>query len=1190
MSESPYQYGQSSGKQPYAPFPPSQVLPNAPSSQFRSNPMNPANLPGNFASVNNSYDFNANRIPGLGFGVPSSLPPAPYFAPSAMANITPWQSQPPVSQTPLQPLQQPEQQTRVTMEQESQKNISLSDKTKTAPGRSGTGSALEEGELSEEGEFEDLYEPKVLHEAAVPTPEQLTRTSSSIAHPLGSAGDADGSSIYDARSPQDDAMINSTVASMPDAEPDYSLNEDHEATQPERERSGSYSPYLSPREIQRRASVTKVPQNAKGPAPHYPKEPNGKAAVSETQPSSQLPFANGTMHLDHDGSNIQGLGAKLPPQSASISSPPFSSIAEGRKKAQEAILGMWPLKVRYADYIEEGVNADVMKSLFKDLGLDTSAPKAATAPTAAPSSPKSASQPQGAPVSTASVSTPARDSQGTKDRPTAAEQLPSPVTAKDPIDAERTGEGKASAKSAAEERKERIARKLAAKAQKNPQAPLGRSALSPPSIVPDSSAPSQPGPSSNPSPPATTTGNGNTVPSASPAKTKRAENNALLQQKLAALKQAQAAKQLQAARNAPDKPTDALQDPKAKNTEPVPLSNPTKHGHGPEIANHSINSNQGLPTRPAASGEAKDSKNDSIPGLSLSTESVQGPNRNLKRPVASDFDNYPPLGATLKRYRTQETLIIDVSDDEDVEMEIGSPADEPSSPIEGVAQSSRRTPLAAFPPLSDHTAWRQRSSPASSTAAAPEKQSAKIDLLHKKIDEAKRRIAEAEAKKAAKASNSPQPQTPEAMKSARLPKVAEAKAQMSKPNAGRRDRIASYELPLVDAALKQKQDRLKQVLAEAARIELEVQTSINERQMLTRELETLVSTPQSVAETNEQPSAESGSQNLHSDSGRDLASADDAVPINRGIETVFSAVSSRQGTEAQPDGTPANSTIPAQPTTPVSRSNPSAIALQHDVHGHTNGSVEPNIVPRRSDSETVPAVPSEEHEAQDEAMEIDEPDAELSQSDQDSYEPTPAQISDARDLQTTEAADSEVGEIIDQPNPMHVTGKPAEPDVEEPSGEGEQQKTHDADDPLSYQSPLGYFRAYRFHPKFFDEVAGGLKSMTYSSRIDPMRPLCPRVLAGEQCPDGGNCEFQHFDSMVLPDAEIITQLGSADMFVGETRTRFIEGLKRVLNELKANKVKDFDRITKAIVKHRQDFLEDKSKVLHLDSGASQETP
>jgi len=58
------------------------------------------------------------------------------------------------------------------------------------------------------------------------------------------------------------------------------------------------------------------------------------------------------------------------------------------------------------------------------------------------------------------------------------------------------------------------------------------------------------------------------------------------------------------------------------------------------------------------------------------------------------------------------------------------------------------------------------------------------------------------------------------------------------------------------------------------------------------------------------------------------------------------------------------------------------------------------------------------------------------------------------------------------------------------------------------------------------------------------------------------------------------------MFTGETKTKFIEGLKRVLNDLKANRIKDFDRITKAIVKHRQEFLGDRSKVLALDGSTA----
>ena len=54
------------------------------------------------------------------------------------------------------------------------------------------------------------------------------------------------------------------------------------------------------------------------------------------------------------------------------------------------------------------------------------------------------------------------------------------------------------------------------------------------------------------------------------------------------------------------------------------------------------------------------------------------------------------------------------------------------------------------------------------------------------------------------------------------------------------------------------------------------------------------------------------------------------------------------------------------------------------------------------------------------------------------------------------------------------------------------------------------------------------------------------------------------------------------MFDGEMKLRFIEGLKKVLNDLKANKVKDFDRITKAIAEYRAEFMGDKTKVLPLD--------
>jgi len=65
-----------------------------------------------------------------------------------------------------------------------------------------------------------------------------------------------------------------------------------------------------------------------------------------------------------------------------------------------------------------------------------------------------------------------------------------------------------------------------------------------------------------------------------------------------------------------------------------------------------------------------------------------------------------------------------------------------------------------------------------------------------------------------------------------------------------------------------------------------------------------------------------------------------------------------------------------------------------------------------------------------------------------------------------------------------------------------------------YESPLRYFHAYRFHSGYSNTVRGGLKSLTYSNRIDPEKQFCPLELKNEQCPE--NCEFQHFKSINAP--------------------------------------------------------------------------
>ncbi|ESZ95307.1 hypothetical protein SBOR_4304 [Sclerotinia borealis F-4128] len=132
-----------------------------------------------------------------------------------------------------------------------------------------------------------------------------------------------------------------------------------------------------------------------------------------------------------------------------------------------------------------------------------------------------------------------------------------------------------------------------------------------------------------------------------------------------------------------------------------------------------------------------------------------------------------------------------------------------------------------------------------------------------------------------------------------------------------------------------------------------------------------------------------------------------------------------------------------------------------------------------------------------------------------------------------------------------------------------------------YESPLKLFHAFRFHAQYKQQIPGGLKSMTYTNKIDAKKELCRYELMGGICNDN-TCEFQHFREMGLPDDAVLTELGSPDEFEGEYREKFIEGLKTVLSGLRARKIKDFDAIASEIIAHRANFLGDSSKVLSLE--------
>ncbi|GAW21306.1 hypothetical protein ANO14919_108250 [Xylariales sp. No.14919] len=1299
MADNPHGYAQYMGH--YAPpssFPPMSGSSSTQPPYYYPAPQAGAVPPVNYAMSQSAYDHNASRIPGLGLGG-TQIAPTASFPPSAPQ---PWPAQ---GHNPQMNSYFHQSQQRPPASLPQQSHLPY------PPTQSQPPNNLEEGELSE-GEFEDLYEPKALANPPQIAPQKKpNHSSNNLDSNSGSVGDADGSSIYDPHDPhvfQHETVVQATPNNLPAAEQEYPPDDDWEPSYPDRERSGSYSPYLSPREVHRKISIAKAAsRDNKATEPVETSQPIPPTYQPLSTTFSAVPQSNGI------SPNFSSTNDRPVPSSASAHDPhtnssgPFRSPLEAKKKAQEAILGLWPLKVRYQDYIDEGIDANVVKALFKDIGLDLPISKASIAPA------KTTSDAQPTPAHATPTSNVSHKPQSPLIPNT---QVPPPdAKQSDNKDAKNKGtEVKAVGKSAAEERKDKIARKLAAMAQKTTatQPPGQGASVSTPvptaasvtalvpaaAAAPASASVPAPSPALAPAPApasvgaAISAGTKSDITHTPPVTLKtRAENNAILQQKLAALKKHQAQLAADKARAASNEST-TTSSPAAVDPSP---SDTSRNGDSTPKARSAASAQQNSSQQNSSNESQGNSRDEGIPGLSFPPptfpQQTQGSSRSLKRPVASDFDNYTPRFEPLKRTRTDERLVIDVSDDEDVEMDMGSPTDELPPSADDIIAPTRQT-LSSFPPLSDGPNRRQQESPASSSAPTPPVHGARIDLLHKRIEETKRLIAEAEAKKAAKKATtqlSPKPASPAAQQPVNLPKANKSNVKDMRAVDNRRDRIVSYELPRVTATLEEKQAKLKLLAAEAARLELEVQASLDEQQKLTAEMEYLIGPstaispePEDQQQQQQQPGAGKYSeleprplpwpahphtvstylaQGIASDGQQDLLGGRVVEPqLSRSRQSPLTSVNGEVDPDLTNDGAPqaailtdkthaidlqmTDADLPAPITDsniavtdetqtadislsslePSSSIQPPATEVEKDMAQATRGgSANPDVEAESIAESLPPAVSSPSSGRDDESSESDvsmqQSAPELSQSDDESYEPTPAEISESHGGQKDEQNSADVMKhphfpedhsltkcqvdvVLEEPNPNHaptdqihqgpedITNEVKSRSYEEPllltNSQDVQDNKPPLEDLLSYKSPLSYFRAYRFHPNYFEEVPGGLKSMSFCARIDPMRAICPQVLSGEPCPNGSSCEYQHFDSMVLAEAEIITQLGSAEMFVGETRTKFIEGLKKVLNELKANRVKDFDRITKAIIKHRQEFLGDKTKVLALDSSAT----
>ena len=493
------------------------------------------------------------------------------------------------------------------------------------------------------------------------------------------------------------------------------------------------------------------------------------------------------------------------------------AFTEAKTQAQQAILRLLPLKVGYQNYVDEGVDKSVLNDLFTELGLN-------------PEPMASGFQSQ------------ARDE--------ASKMMIMPVGGKPvPDNSQVSPEASKKSKDKSEERKDRIARLLAAKGSKAA------------TVAPEANSTTTAKPSV---PPATA------VP---PNKT-QSEKSKLLQQKMEALRKAREAN----AKKVASQPEPSLPNTSGQGsvTPAAALSSTLNNASDSEVAG--IDSSD----QPQAISEPVEPQiPQSIPGLFLSSTPQPPHSANpRKRPVAADLNEASAV-STYKRpfgqLRESRPFLIDVSDDEDdAEMEIDSP--EQRSPL--LHRPTTPVPKTAsfrdHPALSDNGISRQFSSP--SAAATPTghavSTNGKYDLesMNRKIEDMKRKIAEAEARKKAKQSNNGTPSVPPSQQQSKegsadpsihtrpplaraetednrssasllvqatsqitqqtLPKV---RGQNRQINGQARSRVASERLPIVEARKKEQLAHLQRLQSEVARVEQEIADSIAEESRLREE-------------------------------------------------------------------------------------------------------------------------------------------------------------------------------------------------------------------------------------------------------------------------------------------------------------------------------------------------------------------
>ncbi|KAI9651281.1 hypothetical protein NHQ30_001319 [Ciborinia camelliae] len=878
----------------------------------------------------------------------------------------------------------------------------------------------------------------------------------------------------------------------------------------------------------------------------------------------------------------------------------FKSVDEARKKAEGAILNLWSYDIRFPAYIEEGVDEKLVGQLFDELRLSKTASKTVSAASAQSPSTGVSSAPTTSAllVSSGQSNGQVAGQNSTADKPkqTVTNGAPSCVSASNQqpksaaaVEKEKTMQAKMDAlRKSRAERAQKNAAKSATTSTTTTNLPSPLAQIKPAVISAFPTSVSTPSSTEN-----ITEKN----------KVGLADTTGSI--KVPAL-------------------TVATQFPKS-NAPPSTIQQASQKIPGLFLAS----------ATPAP------------PSLQQSTMPTPAPNGQRKRPVAADFDGPSTATIPFKRpfgqSRTEaQSFVICVSEDEDesdedVEMELESQADA-DSPVQPARKlSDQKTlptvssslPLKPFtpPPMSLASTL-----PTSQTSIKPHPE----DLRRKEseIEQLKRKIAEAEMRKANKKSTSGA-QTPvnsitsssnnisavpnkadssieipkaisvskdkmkfdqqQLAQAAELQRAADIRKQETEAKLLRRERIASA-IPRVDAEALQNQSKLEELRAETARIEAAMQKNLQDKQKLVEEMERLgQETDQQLQEQKEKldsltreetkdNTAQPRPTSVQPDRGPEPQNSTESEPKSASVPMELDAqVDDARDTMQQQYEQPHTADVDfAAPVPEI----PIRVNSNRDAAKETAEERASEVKENSKANQDLEA-------ALQEAVRADADSAGPSDIEMEGTNADSARVAEINATPDEPKASSDHPTIIESSQPLEALPIPNLPEVAEAlevvDVESDNYEPPEAappmNEPLSVESPP-------FSPAPPDSVIDEpedieLEEMPNGNSIDA--EVISNGVEQRLPVENGSVphlteEVQDFSEPVSsdPNDAVLTKLGSPDEFQGEQRERFIEGLKSVLSGLRARKIKDFDDIASEIVAHRAKFLGDPSKVLSLE--------